>query len=110
MDDANIKYHVICSWWLLSKAASEGGNFGLSECLDFWHFCYKQWGGHILFVGTYQSSFIHIYIYIYIYPHNCVLFIGYDNKKTCRNVNMQSCRECTQQMAPILWQQDDLFI
>ena len=53
MDDTEAKYHVIHSWWLSSGAASEEDILGLLECLGFWHFRYKQWGGHMLFVSIY---------------------------------------------------------
>ena len=38
------------------------------------------------------------------------LFIGYDNRKTCENTNMQTCRDYAQQMAPTVRQEDDLLI
>ena len=118
MDNAESKYHVLRSWWLSSGIASEEGIFGLSEWLDFWHFHYRQWGGHMLFVSTCQNllfnniyfSSIVIYILYFSYPYICVLFIGYDNRKTCGNANMQPCRECTQQMALIILRQNNLFI
>jgi hypothetical protein len=58
MDDAETKYHVIRSWWLSSGAASEEGILGLSEWLGFWHFRYRQWGGHMLLVSTFQTSLL----------------------------------------------------
>jgi hypothetical protein len=74
MDDAETKYHVIRSWWLSSGAASEEGILGLSEWLGFWHFCYKQWGGHILLVSTYQTSLLNvIYLMFFLYLFFCVV-------------------------------------
>jgi hypothetical protein len=32
--------------------ATEDGMLGFSEWLGFWHFCYRQWGGHMLLVST----------------------------------------------------------
>jgi len=58
MDDAETKYHVIRSWWLLSGAASEESILGLSEWLGFWNFRYRQWGGHMLLVSTFQTSLL----------------------------------------------------
>jgi hypothetical protein len=118
MNNVETKYHVICSWWLWFGAALEEGILGLSEWLGLWHFRYRQWGGHMLLVNTYQTSFINviqfsstlIYILYFSYHHICVLFIGYDNKRTCGNTNIQPCRDSTQQMAPTVRQQDDLFI
>ena len=54
MDDVDIKYHVIPFWWLSFRVALEEYIIGLSKWLEFWHFHYKQWGGHMLFVSTYQ--------------------------------------------------------
>ena len=118
IDDAETKYHVILSWWLSSGVASEEGILGLSEWLGFWHFRYKQWDGHMLIVSTYQISLFNviqisstiIYILWFSCSYICVLFVGYDNRRTCGNVNMQPCRDCAQQMAPTVRQQDDLFI
>ena len=72
MDDAETKYHVIRSWWLSSGAASEEGILGLSEWLGFWHFRYRQWGGHMLFVSTYQISFFNV-----IHFSSTVIYIFY---------------------------------
>ena len=52
MDKTETKYHVFCSWWLSSGAATEEGILGLSKWLGFWHFRYKQWGGHILIISA----------------------------------------------------------
>ena len=41
---------------------------------------------------------------------HCVLSIGYDNRKTSKNANIQPCTDCTQQMAPTVPQQNDLLI
>ena len=60
MDDAETKYHVIRSWWLSSGATSEKGILNLSEWLGFWHFRYRQWGGHMLLVSTYQTSLLNV--------------------------------------------------
>ena len=65
------------------------------------------------FITHYHSIFYHCYIYIYpmcFYLHICVLLIGYDNRGTCKNANMQPYRDCIQQMTPTICQQDDLFI
>ena len=72
MDDAETKYHVIRSWWLSSGAASKEDILGLSEWLDFWHFRYRQWGGHMLFVSTYQISFFNV-----IHFSSTVIYILY---------------------------------
>jgi hypothetical protein len=64
MDDVETKYHVIRSWWLSSRAASEEGILGLSEWLEFWHFRYRQWGGHMLLVSTYQTSSLIVIQYL----------------------------------------------
>ena len=52
INEAETKYHVICSWWLLSGAATKERMFGLFEWLGFWHFRYRQWGGHIILVNA----------------------------------------------------------
>ena len=52
IDEAETKYHVICSWWLSFGAATEESILDLSEWLGFWHFCYRQWGGHMIFVSA----------------------------------------------------------
>ena len=79
MDNAESKYHVIRSWWLSSGVASEKGIFGLSEWLDFWHFRYRQWGGHILFVSTYQKiisiSFIFLPLLYVSYIFLVLIFV-----------------------------------
>ena len=90
IDDAEIKYHMIYSWWLSFKDVSKKYILGLSEWLGFWHFCYKQWGSHMLLVSTYQTLLFNviqffstvIYILCFYYPYICVLFVGYNNKKT----------------------------
>ena len=63
MDDAEIKFVVIRYWWLSSGAASEEDIIGLSEWLEFWHFRYRQWGGHMLLVSIYQTSLLTIIQY-----------------------------------------------
>ena len=60
MDDAETKYHVIRFWWLSSGATSDEGILGLSKWLDFWHLRYRQGGGRMLFVSTYQNSLLNI--------------------------------------------------
>jgi hypothetical protein len=66
---------VIRSWWLSSGAASEEGILGLSEWLGFWHFRYRQWGGHMLLVRTYQTSLLNvIYFMFYLYLSFCVVY------------------------------------
>ena len=60
MDDAETKYHVIRSWWLSPGTTSEEGILGLLEWLVFWHFCYIQWDGHMLFVSTYLNSLFNV--------------------------------------------------
>jgi hypothetical protein len=64
MDDAETKYHVIRSWWLSSGAASKEGILGFSEWLGFWHFRYRQWSGHMLFVNTYLTSLLTVIKYV----------------------------------------------
>jgi hypothetical protein len=63
MDDAETKYHVIRSWWLSSGAASEENIIGLSEWLGFWHYHYREWGGHMLLVNTYLTSILTVIQY-----------------------------------------------
>ena len=76
MDDAETKYHVIRSWWLSSGAATEEGILGLSEWLGFWHFRYRQWGGHMLLVSTYHTVLFNVIEFSRIFPflYICVLF------------------------------------
>ena len=52
MDDVETMYYIMRSWWLSSGAATKEGIIGLSEWLEFWHFHYRQWGGHMLFVSA----------------------------------------------------------
>jgi hypothetical protein len=63
MDDAETEFVVIRSWWLLSGAISKEDILGLLEWLEFWHFHYRQWGGHMLLVSTYQTSLLTIIQY-----------------------------------------------
>jgi len=60
MDEAETKYHVIRSWWLSSGAAIEEDIHGLSEWLGFWHFRYRQWGGHMILVSASLLCFSNI--------------------------------------------------
>jgi hypothetical protein len=52
IDEGETKYHVIRSWWLSSGDAPEEGILGLSEWLGFWHFRYRQWGGHMILISA----------------------------------------------------------
>ena len=52
IDEAETNYHVIRSWWLSSGAATEEGILGLSEWLEFGHFRYRQWNGHMILVNA----------------------------------------------------------
>jgi hypothetical protein len=70
MDDAETKYHVIHSWWLSSRVASKEVMFGLLEWLGFWHFRYRQWGGHMLLVSTYQTSLLTVIQYLVTVIYN----------------------------------------
>jgi hypothetical protein len=56
LEDADIKYHVIRAWWLSSGATMEEGMYSLSEWLGFWHYRYRQWGGHMLIVSFFQYT------------------------------------------------------
>ena len=51
------------------------------------------------YVSKLLFNFFHCNIYIFVSclssPHICVLFIGYANRKTCGNANIQPCRDCT---------------
>ncbi len=50
-EDADAKYHAIRGWWATSGATTEEGMEHLSEWLGFWHYRYRQWGGHMLLVS-----------------------------------------------------------
>ena len=52
IDDVETKYYVIRSWWFSSGAATKEGILGFLEWLAFWHFRYRQWGGHMSLVST----------------------------------------------------------
>ena len=56
LEDADIKYHVIRAWWFSSGATTEEGMYSLSEWLGFWHYRYRQWGGHMLIVSFYSYT------------------------------------------------------
>jgi hypothetical protein len=56
LEDVDIKYHVIRAWWLSSGATTEEGMYSLSEWLGFWHYRYRQWGGHMLIVSFFQYT------------------------------------------------------
>ena len=45
MDQAEVCYLAIRSWWLSSGAAVEESLHHLDHWLAFWHFRYRQWGG-----------------------------------------------------------------
>ena len=44
MDQAEVRYFAIRSWWLSSGAAVEEALHHLDHWLAFWHFRYRQWG------------------------------------------------------------------
>lgn len=52
MDEANIWYLVIRSWWLSSGATSHVDVLALDAWLGWWHFRYRQWGGYIHLVSV----------------------------------------------------------
>ena len=45
MDQAEVRYLAIRSWWLSSGAVVEEALHHLDHWLAFWHFRYHQWGG-----------------------------------------------------------------
>ena len=54
---------------------------GFSKCLGLWHFHYRQWGGHMLFVYASQTVFINVSFFLYydlVKPYTCVFFTWYD--------------------------------
>lgn len=64
-DDAKIKYHIICLWWLSSSVATKDGLQGLLEWLGCWQFQYRQWGGHVLLVNVYTLiEFMHCFYHL----------------------------------------------
>ena len=79
IDDAETKYYVIRFWWLSSGAASEKDILGLSKWLDFQHFRYRQWGGHMLFVSNvkihYSMSFIFLPLLYISYIFLILIFV-----------------------------------
>ena len=50
MEEAEIRYLAICSWWLSSGATTEDAIHHLEHWLAFWHFRYRQWGGFMQMV------------------------------------------------------------
>ena len=62
--DADLAMALIKAWWFSSGACSECALKELLSWLDFWHFCYDQWGSHISEVWatnlTYYSEFFSI--------------------------------------------------
>ena len=52
INDAKIIYHVIILWWFSFGVAREEDILELLEWLGLYHFCYRQWGGHMLFVSA----------------------------------------------------------
>ena len=64
--DAGLAMASIKAWWFSSGACSESALKELSSWLDFWHFCYNQWGSHmsevwttkIIFYGYFDSTCI----------------------------------------------------
>ena len=83
IDEAEIKDHVISSWWLSSGVATKEGILDLSEWLGFWHFRYWQWGGHMILVNASSLCILNVILLkkIYdIYLHVpsiliCVIFL-----------------------------------
>ena len=45
-----LKLNIICSWWSSFVATIDKGILSLSKWLGFWHFHYRQWGGHVIHV------------------------------------------------------------
>ena len=87
IDEAEIKYHVIHSWWLSSGAVTKEDILGLFEWLGFWHFHYRQWVGHMILVSASSLCISDVILLLNIhdiYLHKpfhiiCVMFVGYDN-------------------------------
>jgi hypothetical protein len=50
--DADAAMVAIKAWWFSSGAALEAGVKELNNWINFWHFCYHQWGSHISQVRT----------------------------------------------------------
>jgi hypothetical protein len=46
-------YALICCWWFLFWVAFEVGVHELGNCLNFWHFCVRQWGGFMVHVSIF---------------------------------------------------------
>ena len=45
--DADLALAALKAWWFSSGACSESSLKELTSWIDFWHFCYEQWGFHI---------------------------------------------------------------
>jgi hypothetical protein len=58
LGDANNHCALICSWWLLSRAASKACVHELSNWLGFWHFRVKQWGDFMVHVNVSFVNFL----------------------------------------------------
>ena len=83
IDEAKTIYHVICSWWLSFGTTTKHGILGLSEWLEFWHFCYRQLGGYMIIISVASLyicySFLLFKFIIYIKSTIiCIMFVGYD--------------------------------
>ena len=45
--DADLALATLKAWWFLSRACLESSLKELTSWIDFWYFCYEQWGSHI---------------------------------------------------------------
>ena len=78
-----------------SRAAIEENILGLFEWLGLWRFCYRQWGGYMIFVSTSSLCILDVLllldihnIYVHIqYIIICVMFARHDYEWMCTNAN-----------------------
>jgi hypothetical protein len=56
LEEAEMKYLAIRSWWLSSGATTNEGLVRLDLWLAFWHFRYRQWGGFMELVSNSSHS------------------------------------------------------
>ena len=45
--DVDLAVTSIKAWWFSSDACSESAVKEFTSWLDFWQFCYEQWGSHM---------------------------------------------------------------
>jgi hypothetical protein len=73
LEEVDLWYVTIWSWWYLSEVANEGTVHELNNWFNFWHFHVQQWGGFILdvqFLFSIYLSLILTSFILYVYRNS----------------------------------------